>query len=67
MLEGRLRLPGIHDVHMHPLEAGSPIGGGCYLDPLTPWVSPSDLDVIQVPILEDLYDAGDDSLKVSKH
>ena len=29
---GDLILPGIHDVHMHPLEAGSPAGGGCLLD-----------------------------------
>lgn len=32
---GKLMLPGFHDVHMHPLEAGSPIGGGCLLDGLT--------------------------------
>ena len=31
-LKGRLILPGIHDVHMHPLEAGSPIGGDCILN-----------------------------------
>lgn len=31
-LQGRLVLAGIHDVHMHPLEAGSPIGGGCLLE-----------------------------------
>lgn len=31
---GKLMLPGFHDVHMHPLEAGSPIGGGCLLDGL---------------------------------
>ncbi len=28
---GRLVLPGIHDVHAHPLEAGSPVGGTCLL------------------------------------
>ena len=31
-LNGKLVLPGLHDVHMHPLEASSPIGGGCILD-----------------------------------
>ncbi|MCP3931396.1 MAG: amidohydrolase family protein [Bacteroidetes bacterium] len=31
-LGGKLMLPGIHDVHMHPLEAGSSIGGDCLLD-----------------------------------
>ena len=31
-LNGRVVLPGLHDVHMHPLEAGSPIGGDCFLD-----------------------------------
>lgn len=31
-LGGRLMLPGIHDIHMHPLEAGSSIGGNCLLD-----------------------------------
>lgn len=31
-VEGGLVLPGFHDVHAHPLEAGSPIGGGCILD-----------------------------------
>ena len=31
-LKGKLMLPGIHDVHMHPLEASSPIGGDCILD-----------------------------------
>ncbi len=29
---GRVILPGFHDVHMHPLEAGSPNAGGCGLD-----------------------------------
>jgi predicted amidohydrolase YtcJ len=29
---GDLILPGLHDVHMHPLEAGSSAGGGCLLD-----------------------------------
>jgi len=32
-LNGRLLLPGMHDVHQHPLEAGSPNAGGCALDP----------------------------------
>ncbi|MCB0704356.1 MAG: amidohydrolase family protein [Saprospiraceae bacterium] len=32
-LDGRLILPGIHDVHMHPLEAGSLVYGDCLLDP----------------------------------
>lgn len=31
-VQGGLILPGFHDVHSHPLEAGSPIGGGCLLD-----------------------------------
>jgi hypothetical protein len=30
-LGGKLVLPGIHDVHMHPLEASSPAGGACTL------------------------------------
>lgn len=30
-LAGRLVLPGIHDVHMHPLEAGTEGGSGCHL------------------------------------
>lgn len=29
---GDVLLPGIHDVHMHPLEAGSAAGAACYLD-----------------------------------
>ena len=28
----RTVIPGIHDVHMHPLEAGSPVGASCILD-----------------------------------
>ena len=31
-LNGKMVLPGLHDVHMHPLEAGSPAGSGCLLD-----------------------------------
>lgn len=31
-LNGRMVLPGLHDVHMHPLEAGSPAAGDCLLD-----------------------------------
>ncbi|CAM2070518.1 Amidohydrolase [Sulfidibacter corallicola] len=31
-LEGRMAMPGIHDVHMHPLEARSPFSGTCILD-----------------------------------
>ncbi|MBO6574930.1 MAG: amidohydrolase [Rhodothermales bacterium] len=31
-LDGRLVLPGLHDVHTHPLEARSPIAGTCLLD-----------------------------------
>ncbi len=31
-LNGALVLPGIHDVHIHPLEAGSPAGGNCILN-----------------------------------
>ncbi|MCA9995133.1 MAG: amidohydrolase [Anaerolineales bacterium] len=30
-LGGRMVLPGIHDVHLHPLEAGSSVGGTCLL------------------------------------
>ena len=30
-LNGRLVLPGIHDVHQHPLEAGTEGGSGCHL------------------------------------
>lgn len=30
-LNGRMLLPGIHDIHMHPLEAGSEIAGTCLL------------------------------------
>lgn len=30
-LGGKLVLPGIHDVHMHPLEASSPAGSSCTL------------------------------------
>ncbi len=32
-LEGKTILPGIHDVHMHPLEASAPLFGNCQLDP----------------------------------
>ena len=28
-LDGKMVLPGLHDVHMHPLEAGSAAGGDC--------------------------------------
>lgn len=31
-MEGKLILPGLHDVHMHPLEASSSAGGNCTLD-----------------------------------
>jgi predicted amidohydrolase YtcJ len=30
-LNGRLILPDIHDVHLHPLEAGTEGGSGCHL------------------------------------
>lgn len=30
-LDGRMVLPGIHDVHLHPLEAGSSVAGTCLL------------------------------------
>ncbi len=30
-LDRKMVLPGLHDVHMHPLEAGSPAGSGCLL------------------------------------
>ena len=32
-LDGAMLLPGFHDVHMHPLEAGSPVATACQLDP----------------------------------
>ncbi len=35
-LEGRMVMPGIHDSHLHPLEAGSPVTGTCLLEPNTP-------------------------------
>lgn len=31
-LDGRMVLPGLHDVHAHPLEARSPFAGTCLLD-----------------------------------
>ena len=31
-LDGRLVLPGFHDTHVHPIEAGSPVLGNCILD-----------------------------------
>ena len=31
-LKGKMVMPGIHDVHMHPLEAMSPFSGTCLLD-----------------------------------
>jgi hypothetical protein len=31
-LNGKMVMPGIHDVHMHPLEAMSPFSGTCLLD-----------------------------------
>ncbi len=31
-MQGNFVMPGIHDVHMHPLEASSPIGGTCALN-----------------------------------
>lgn len=34
-LRGRLVLPGLHDIHMHPIEAGSEVGGTCQLPPET--------------------------------
>ena len=32
-LGGKMVLPGLHDVHTHPLEARSPFAGTCLLDP----------------------------------
>jgi len=32
-LDGKVMLPGIHDIHQHPLEAASPVFGNCLLDP----------------------------------
>jgi predicted amidohydrolase YtcJ len=34
-LLGRMVLPGLHDVHTHPLEAGNPAAGTCILEPGT--------------------------------
>jgi predicted amidohydrolase YtcJ len=31
-MQGRLMMPGIHDVHLHPMEASSPAGASCILD-----------------------------------
>ena len=31
-LKGKMMMPGIHDVHQHPLEASSPFAGTCELD-----------------------------------
>lgn len=31
-MQGKTVLPGLHDVHQHPLEAGSPVAGTCILD-----------------------------------
>lgn len=31
-LQGLMVLPGIHDVHMHPLEAGNPVAGTCEME-----------------------------------
>jgi len=31
-LAGKVILPGLYDIHMPPLEAGSPISGDCFLD-----------------------------------
>ena len=30
-LHGRTMIPGFHDVHIHALEAGSEVGGNCWL------------------------------------
>ncbi len=35
-LAGKLLLPGMHDVHLHILEASSPFGGDCILDDSEP-------------------------------
>ena len=35
-LNGRMVLPGLHDSHLHVLEAGSSVGGTCMLTPDTP-------------------------------
>ncbi|XP_053378494.1 uncharacterized protein LOC123526634 [Mercenaria mercenaria] len=35
-LDGAVILPGLHDIHMHPLEAMSPLAGACKLPNLTP-------------------------------
>ena len=34
-LKGKTVLPGIHDVHMHPLEVGNPVAGTCKLPHMT--------------------------------
>ena len=31
-VQGKLILPGFHDVHLHPLEASSPAGASCFLN-----------------------------------
>lgn len=31
-LQGKFVMPGLHDVHMHPLEAGNPAAGTCMLE-----------------------------------
>ena len=36
---GMTILPGMHDVHLHPLEAGSTIGGTCGMKPDTRFCS----------------------------
>lgn len=33
-LQGAMVLPGIHDSHVHVLEAGSEVGGNCWLEPV---------------------------------
>ena len=30
-VQGNVILPGMHDVHIHPLESGSEVGGTCML------------------------------------
>ena len=48
-LKGNTVLPGIHDNHMHPLEAQNPVAGTCKLPSNTPPDDPELLSVFQAP------------------
>lgn len=47
-LEGKTVLPGLHDSHLHPLEAGSSVAGTCFTD--------SEADILAVEFQEFLND-----------